>query len=346
MASAASELARALARRAEAVCRHYLREGRRAGQYWTVGDAHGSPGRSLYVRLKGSDHGRGAAGKWTDAATGEHGDLLDLIALNQWHDRLADTIEEARRFLALPQPVYEFDPGLPPAPRGSRKAARRLFAASRPIADTLAESYLQRRGIHNARGERWLRYHPRCWYRPNADDVPGTPEAFPALIAGVTDDEGMITGVHRTWIDAATLDKAPVATPRRAMGDLLGHGVRFGAAGPVMAAGEGLETILSLRGPMPTLPMIAALSGAHLAAIAWPAPLRRLYVVRDADPTGYAAWSTLVARATKDGIEILPLVTPTGSDFNDALVAIGCDGLATALTDQLTADDANRFLVT
>lgn len=346
MASAASDLARALARRAEAVCRHYLREGRRAGQYWTVGDVHGSPGRSLYVRLKGGDHGRGAAGKWTDAATGEHGDLLDLIALNQGHDRLADTLEEARRFLALPKPADNYDPQDPPAPRGSRKAARRLFAASRPIAGTLAEAYLQRRGIRNAYGERWLRYHPRCWYRPNADDAPGTPEAFPALIAAVTDDDGMITGVHRTWIDAAHLDKAPVATPRRAMGDLLGHGVRFGAAGPVMAAGEGLETILSLRGPLPTLPMIAALSGAHLAAIAWPPPLRRLYVVRDADPAGDTAWSALVARAANDGIEILPLMTPTGSDFNDALLAIGTDGLASALTPQLMADDANRFLVT
>ena len=346
MASAASDLARALARRAEAVCRHYLGEGRRAGPYWTVGDVHGSPGRSLSVGLRGSDHGRGAAGKWTDAATGEHGDLLDLIALNQGHDRLADTLDEARRFLALPQPLRKFGSSPQPARRGSRKAARRLFTASRPIADTLAESYLQRRGIHNARGERWLRYHPRCWYRPNADDAHGTPEAFPALIAAITDDDGMITGVHRTWIDAATLDKAPVVTPRRAMGDLLGHGVRFGAAGPVMAAGEGLETILSLRGPLPTLPMIAALSGAHLAALAWPAPLRRLYVVRDADPAGDAAWSTLVARGANDGIEIVPLVTPTGSDFNDVLRAMGTDGLASALADQLTADDANRFLVT
>ena len=346
MASAASELARALARRAEAVCRHYLREGRRAGQYWTVGDVHGSPGRSLYVRLKGGDHGRGAAGKWTDAATGEHGDLLDLIALNQGHDRLADTIEEARRFLALPRPVREFDPSPPPAPHGSRKAARRLFAASRPIAGSLAEAYLQRRGIANVRREGWLRYHPRCWYRPNADDAPGTPEAFPALIAAVTDEGGTITGVHRTWIDAASLDKAPVATPRRAMGDLLGQGVRFDAAGPVMAAGEGLETILSLRGPLPTMPMIAALSGAHLAAIAWPPPLRRLYVVRDADPSGDAAWLALIARGAKDGIEILPLVTPTGSDFNDALLAIGRDGLASALAPQLTADDASRLLVT
>src|SRR3546814_6470382 len=77
MASAASDIARALARSAEVVCRHYLREGRREGKYWNVGDAYGSPGRSLYVRLKGGDHGKGAAGTWTDAATRDHGDLLD-----------------------------------------------------------------------------------------------------------------------------------------------------------------------------------------------------------------------------------------------------------------------------
>src|SRR3546814_4673155 len=63
MASAASDIARALARSAEVVCRHYLREGRREGKYWIVGDAYGSPGRSLYVRLKGGDHGKGAAGR-------------------------------------------------------------------------------------------------------------------------------------------------------------------------------------------------------------------------------------------------------------------------------------------
>src|SRR3546814_127372 len=109
MASAASDLSRELARNAEAVCRHYLREGCREGNYWTVGDIHGSPGRSLYIRLKGGEHGKGAAGKWTGAATGEHGDLLDLIALNQGHHRLADTLDEARRFLALPQPESTYD---------------------------------------------------------------------------------------------------------------------------------------------------------------------------------------------------------------------------------------------
>jgi len=62
----ASDLAHRLARDAEAVCRHYLSNGRREGAYWLVGDATNAPGRSLYVRLRGPESGKGAAGKWTD----------------------------------------------------------------------------------------------------------------------------------------------------------------------------------------------------------------------------------------------------------------------------------------
>jgi len=62
----ASELAHRLAREAEAVCRHYLSNGRREGRYWLVGDVRNTPGRSMFVRLKGPEAGRGAAGKWTE----------------------------------------------------------------------------------------------------------------------------------------------------------------------------------------------------------------------------------------------------------------------------------------
>ena len=48
----ASELARRLAREAEAVCRHYLSNGKREGRYWLVGDVHNTPGRSMFVRLQ------------------------------------------------------------------------------------------------------------------------------------------------------------------------------------------------------------------------------------------------------------------------------------------------------
>ena len=66
MISQAGDLARRLAREAEAVCRHYLSHGRRQGRYWIAGDVMNTPGRSLYVRLHGPDCGPGAAGKWTD----------------------------------------------------------------------------------------------------------------------------------------------------------------------------------------------------------------------------------------------------------------------------------------
>ena len=66
MPSHAADLARRLARNAEAVCRHYLSNGRREGRYWLVGDVANTRGRSLFVRLSGPDHGKGAAGHWTD----------------------------------------------------------------------------------------------------------------------------------------------------------------------------------------------------------------------------------------------------------------------------------------
>src|SRR5216684_1787281 len=103
MPSHAAYLARRLARHAEAVCRHYLSNGHRQGRYWLVGDVANTPGRSLFVRLKGPESGHGAAGKWTDAATGEHGDLLDLIAHNRDLDCLGEVMDEARSFLASPR---------------------------------------------------------------------------------------------------------------------------------------------------------------------------------------------------------------------------------------------------
>jgi Toprim domain len=344
MSSQAAELARRLARDAEAVCCHYLSNGRRQGRYWLVGDVANTPGRSLFVRLTGPESGKGAAGKWTDAATGEHGDLLDVIRESCGLTDFHDVIGEARRFLSLPRPHPS--PGChtrqqPPAPTGSPESARRLFAMSQPIAGTIAETYLRQRGITALHDIRALRFHPRCYYRP---DVDAPTEIWPALIAAVTDLAGTITGAHRTWLDPSGRDKAPVDTPRRAMGHLLGHGVRFGVATDVMAAGEGLETMLSLRSALPALSMVAALSANHLAAILFPATLRRLYVARDRDPAGDVAVATLTERAHSAGIEALTL-TPALGDFNEGLRHLGVEELRAALRIQLAPEDVPRFLL-
>ncbi len=66
MTASASNLAHSLSRHAEAVCRHYLSNGRRSGGYWIVGDVRNAPGASTFVRLKSAGPSKGAAGKWTD----------------------------------------------------------------------------------------------------------------------------------------------------------------------------------------------------------------------------------------------------------------------------------------
>ncbi|MGE0854057.1 MAG: toprim domain-containing protein [Hyphomicrobiaceae bacterium] len=342
MRETAADLARRLSRNAEALCREYLSKGCREGHTWRVGDIENTPGRSLMVRLV--DGASGVAGKWIDFASGERGDLLDLIARVRRLDNFRDVAEEARRFLSLPETTPSRP--RPPVPAGSPEAARRLFVAAKPIHGTIAETYLRSRGIRDLRELRALRFHPKCFYR-TGEDAPR--ETWPALLAAVTDIGGMLTGVLRTWLARDGSGKAPIATPRRAMGHLLGNGVRFGAVGSahvttdVIAAGEGLETMLALRCVLPAMPMIAALSATHLAALALPAGLRRLYVARDNDRAGHRAAEMLGTRAQADGIELLVL-TPQADDFNTDLLALGPDALAHAVRAQLAPQDEQRLV--
>ena len=321
---AAADLARRLARIAEVVCRHYLSNGCRSGHYWHVGDVANTAGRSLYVRLSGD-----RAGKWTDAATGEHGDLLDLVALARDLSTIKDAMAEARRFLALPPEPPVRPP--PPRPRNAVGAARRLFSTGQPIAGTLAANYLRHRGIAVDGQLTALRFCAGCFYRA-ATTAPL--ERLPAVLAAVTDLDGKLTGVHRTWLDPTGRCMANIASPRRAVGNLLGHGVRFGAAGDVLLAGEGIETVLSLKSVVPTLPMVAALSAAHLGALLLPPGLKRLYVARDADAAGRWAFERLAKRAHTAGIKVVPL-DPVGGDFNDDLRAHGAAAMRAAVLDQM-----------
>jgi hypothetical protein len=262
--------------------------------------------------------------------------------------RFGDVADEARRFLSLPrsQPKPASTSARAPVPTGSPEAARRLFAMSQPISRTLVKAYLRHRGITALHDTGALRFHPRCYYRPDEDSPAKT---WPAMIACVTDLNGRITGAHRTWLDPGGFDplrlgKAPIDTPRRAMGDLLGNAVRFGVADDVLAAGEGIETMLSLRCVLPTLPMAAALSANHLAAILLPLTLRRLYIARDADPAGDYALTALTERAEAAGIEALAL-SPRLGDFNEDLRTRGIDALRAGLRIQLAPQDVVRFML-
>lgn len=322
----ASEIADRLAQRAEAVCRHYLSKGRREGGYWRVGDLANTPGRSLFVSLIAPN-----PGKWSDAATGDHGDLLDVIAAHLGGG-VIEAMAEARNFLSLPADRFSNTA----ARRTTPEAARRLLAAARPIGGTPAETYLRRRGLDHLRAGCWLRYHPRCFHR-----IDGRRGAGPALLAAATDLVGTVQGLQRLWLtqDGA---KAPFADPRRSMGRLRSHAVRVGAATDVMLAGEGIETVLSVRQVLPLRPVAAALSAANLAAVELPPTLRRLYVAADNDAAGHRGAGRLSARARAQSVDVVQL-RPRHGDFNDDLMALGREAFARQLRGQIRPEDWAGF---
>ncbi|MER9708268.1 MULTISPECIES: toprim domain-containing protein [unclassified Mesorhizobium] len=346
MTGSASELAHRLGEHAEAVCREYLSNGHRSGNHWIVGDVRNARGRSMHVRLKAN--AKGPAGKWVDEATAEYGDLLDVIEASCGLVGFREVADEARRFLAIPRPEPQSGPSdvqrQPAAARGFPDAARRLFAMSQPIAGTLAERYLTGRGILLAARERALRFHPGCYYR---DLVTGETQTLPALIAAVTGIDGRITGLQRTWLAPDGNGKAQLADPRRSLGHLFGNaiwlGLEPGAPVPVMAAGEGLETMASLRTVMPSLPVAAATSANHLAGLTFPPGCRRLYIAADADAAGRHGIERLSQRAGEAGILALVL-RPQLGDFNDDLRHLGPAHLAVWLSGQFVPEDARLFL--
>ena len=336
----ATGLAAALAERAEDVCRRYLPGGRRQGNYWTAGDTGGGAGRSLFVRLGPPGRSDLLPGKWTDAATGQYGDLLDLIRLHIGAASLRPAMDEARAFLAL-EPAPDYDPGAAAAHGGPgdydrAAAARRLWQRCRPIEGSHAEAYLHARAIGHCRFPA-LRFHPDLLHR---DDT-GV-RRLPALVAAVTGNAGdasggAIDGVQRTWLDPDRPAKADLVRPRKALGRVHGRAVRFGAlhfdgmrfavTGATLLAGEGIETVLSLVTAVPGIDAAAALSAGSLSAFEPPPGLARLIVARDNDAEGERAFRRLERRCAARGIVAIAIVSDLG-DFNDDLVAFGADTLA------------------
>ena len=174
--------------------------------------------------------------------------------------------------------------------------------------------------------------HPALAYRDDAGW-----RRFPALVAAVSGPDGTLEGVQRTWLHPERPAKAPVAQPRKALGRVHGHAVRFGApAGDntTLLVGEGIETVLSLVAAVPALPGAAALSAGSLAAFVPPPGTARLLIAADRDPAGRRAAAGLEARVMAQGIAAVVLV-PAHGDFNDDLAALGPRALAARLAPLL-----------
>jgi twinkle protein len=90
-----SEVAEALTSQAETVARLLLPGGKLSGREWEAGSINGEAGRSLKVCVAGDKKG-----VWSDFATGDSGDLLDLWVMAR-NMPLSAALQEAKRHLGV-----------------------------------------------------------------------------------------------------------------------------------------------------------------------------------------------------------------------------------------------------
>lgn len=199
------------------------------------------------------------------------------------------------------------------AKRSSRQA-RAIWEQGLPINGTPAERYLRNRGITCVLPP-MLRYAPMCWHL--------TAKRLPALLCNVSLDKG--AAIHRTYIAADGLCKAPVTPAKAMLGQTRGGAVRlcYGMDGLVVA--EGLETTLSLMsGIYPgNHSYWAALSASGMAGLTLPGQPGRLVIAPDGDKVGLEAAQKLANRAYNLGWQVSLYPAPDGQDWNDILVARG-----------------------
>ncbi|RUQ96565.1 bifunctional DNA primase/helicase [Legionella septentrionalis] len=97
----AKEIVRNLSQRAEEVARYLLPNGKKIGNEWRVGSIDGESGKSLGVHLTGEK-----AGIWSDFATGDGGDLLNLWVQKRNLTNY-EAMKEASSYLGISQPHFE-----------------------------------------------------------------------------------------------------------------------------------------------------------------------------------------------------------------------------------------------
>jgi twinkle protein len=129
------EIAERLARDAEGIARMLLPDGKREGSEWRVGSIAREPGKSLGVHLNG-----GKAGVWSDFATGDSGDLLDLWAATR-KLCIAGAIREAKAHVGIQDPRFD-------GPREKTYRRPKLPTCQAAIPGSLGALYLgEERGL-------------------------------------------------------------------------------------------------------------------------------------------------------------------------------------------------------
>jgi len=329
----AGEIAALLNSHIETLAAELLPAGRRNGHYWTVGGLDNVPGKSLFIHLTGSKRGH-----WQDAATGEFGDGLDLLAGVRYRGDKSAAFGAALIWLGLDtgrvaptQAPRSPPPAGPDQTSPNRAFALRMWLRAHPsIIDTPVEDYLKNRNIDLralGRAPCALRFHPDLYHS-------GAKMAFPAMVAAITDGNGVHVATHRTWLERAGGGwiKARIADNKMVLGTFPGGSIRLwrGASrkplkdappGDPVVIGEGIESCLSIVQACPELRVLCAISQGNLGSVELPPQIGVVILAIDNDvkPAARAATARVVNRWIDRGFNVRVARSPYGNDFNDCL---------------------------
>ena len=204
-------------------------------------------------------------------------------------------------------------------PRDTTGAARRVWDATRPLADTIAERYLHARGVGHVAVAPSLRFSPALTH-------PKAPGRFPCLVAGVQDAHGGFLAGHRNYLDRSGAGKANVEPARASLGSTAGGAVRLGEPehGRLLV-GEGIETTAAAMALF-DLPGWAAIGTGGLRAIELPEHVRDVVIAADRDAGGLQAAAALARRLEAEGRDV-EIRRPHKGDFNDALLLMAREAM-------------------
>lgn len=313
------------------MARNPARDDRHAGSFWVM---VARPGK--------------APGAWRDEATGDKGDIIDLIAYTRGLNR-GEALKWARAWL-------NFE-AVPPAERRQaredqakariereRKAAD-LLAADRKrafgvyieakkakLVGSVVERYLATRGIDLAR---LPKLPGALGIIPRAKHVE-TNSFWPVMVAAMTGPDQTVWAVHRTFLLQDGSGKAPVTPARKIWPSFSGAVIKLarGETGmpdaeaakhgllDTLVICEGVEDGLSIALARPDLRVWAAGSLGNVAHVRLPDCCERVIVAADNDwgkPQAMQQLDKALAALHAQGRPVRVARSPIGKDFNDAL---------------------------
>lgn len=339
------EVAQRLRDHASSLAEQLLPNGRRIGRQWAVGGIDGEPGQSLRIDIVGDRRGL-----WCDHASGDGGDMIDLIAEVQCGGDKALALKWAAQWLRLddgerpPRPARATAVPVSDDPAARQAAswrAKSQWLSGHPIVGTMAEEYLARRGISLrdlGKQPGALRFHPDLHFR-------GT--YYPALLAAVQDGAGAFLTCHRTLLARNALGlvcKADIPEGAKQLfpgAPLKGGCIRLwrGASGRPLSDApaddrvvicEGIEDGLTIAMADPRLRVLVAVTANNVQHIQLPPQIREVLIAADNDPEVDAkgrrhqarrAIDAAIARFRGEGRRVLITYAGGGAkDYNDRLV--------------------------